>query len=68
LQILSKIIEKFVTKRLYEYLDHLLYKHQCGFQSGRSTLHPPLHIVDFTSKALNEKKNVFLDLQMHLIW
>ena len=68
LPILSKIIEKFVTKRLYEYLDtnHLLYKHQYGFQSGRSTLHPLLHIVDFISKALNDNEivvAVFLDLQ-----
>ena len=73
LPILSKIIEKFVTKRLCEYLDtnHLLYKHQYGFQSGRSTLHPLLHIVDFIPKALNDNEiveAVFLDLQKHLIW
>ena len=61
--VLSKIIEKFVTNA---YMNHLLHKHQYGFQSGRSTLHPLLHIVDFTSKALNDNeivKAVFLDLQ-----
>ena len=73
LLILSKISEKFVTNRLCKYLDtnHLLYKHQYGFQSGRSTLHPLLHIVDFIPKALNDNEivvAVFLDLQKHLIW
>ena len=39
---------------------------QFRFQSGKSTVHPLIHIVDFISKAFNNNEfviAVFLDLQ-----
>ena len=53
LPILSKIIEKMVTKQLNEYLNtnNLLNKHQYGFQSNKSTVHALLHAINFISKA-----------------
>ena len=68
LPILSKVIEKIASKRLYNYLNinNLLYSHQYGFQYGKSTSLPIFHIVDYISKALNNNEfavGVFLDLQ-----
>ena len=67
LPILSKIIEKIVSKCLTEYLstNNLLYQHQYGFQPNKSTVHPLLHITDYISKAFNKDETViaiFLDL------
>ena len=67
LPILSKIIEKMVSKQMNEYLNihNLLNKHQYGFQTNKSTVHALLHIVGFISKALNNNElvvAVFLDL------
>ena len=42
----------------------LLYEHQYGFQRKKSTVHNLLHLTNFVSKELNEKKLVigtFLD-------
>ena len=68
LPILSKIIEKMVTKHLNEYLNtnNLLNKHQYGFQSNKSTVHALLHAIDFISKAFSNNELVllvFLDLR-----
>ena len=57
-----------VSKQLYTYvsLNNLLYDLQFGFQPGKSTVHPLLHIVDYISKAFNDDEitvAVFLDLQ-----
>ena len=65
---MSKIIEKFVSKQLFEFIssNQILYKYQFGFQPGKSTTHPVLHIVDFISKAFNNDEFViaaFLDFQ-----
>ena len=51
LPILSKIIEKMVTKQLNEYLNtnNLLNKHQYGFQSYKSTFQALLHLLHFKS-------------------
>ena len=68
LPVMSKIIEKFVSKQLFEFIssNQILYKYQFGFQPGKSTAHPLLHIVDFISKAFNNDEfviAVFLDFQ-----
>ena len=68
LPILSKIIEKMVTKQFNEYLNtnNLLNKHQYGFQSNKSTVHALLHAIDFISKAFSNNELVllvFLDLR-----
>ena len=47
-------------------MNNLLYDLQFGFQPGKSTVHPLLHIVDYISKAFNDDEitvAVFLDLQ-----
>ena len=59
LLVMSKIIEEFVSKQLYEFISYnqILYKFQFGFQPGNSTVHPLIHIVDFNVFS------VFLDFQ-----
>ena len=68
LPVLSKIFDKIVTNQLYSYLvaQHILCNYQFGFQLGKSTLHPLVHICDYISKAFNSDEivvGVFLDLQ-----
>ena len=64
LPILSKIIEKMVTKQLNEYLNtnNLLNKHQYGFQSFKSTVHALLHAIDLILKALRKAFDLCLNL------
>lgn len=67
LPILSKILEKVVANQLTRYLDsnELLYKHQYGFQSGKGTIHPVVHLINEIGKAKNEDKvavGVFCDI------
>ena len=65
----SKIMEKFVCNRLVNYLEkyNILYKHQYGFRSKHSTIHPILHLLKDIADA-NDKIGkgitmaVFLDL------
>jgi hypothetical protein len=64
----SKILEKMVAIDLFNHLDlnNLLYKHQYGFQRGRSTEHNLIQVTNFIGEALNEGKfciGVFLDLK-----
>lgn len=68
LSAISKILEKFVAGQLVHHLDFnkLLYEHQYGFQSNKSTLHSLAHLTNFVSKELNDRKyvvGVFLDLK-----
>ena len=66
---LSKIMEKIVCNRLVNYLEkyNILYKHQYGFRSKHSTIHPILHFLKDIADA-NDKLSkditmaVFLDL------
>lgn len=65
---LSKVLEKIVSISLTNHLhiNDLLYKHQCGFQFGKSTEHNLIHVVNFISNALNDNNyciGVFLDLK-----
>ena len=68
LPVLSKIIEKLVCRRLNHYLvdNGLLYNFQFGFQAGKSTVHPLVHILNYIAKAFNNNEfvvSVFLDFQ-----
>jgi hypothetical protein len=65
---LSKVLEKIVSINLTNHLqiNDLLYKHQYGFQFGKSTEHNLIHVVNFISSALNDNEyciGVFLDLK-----
>ena len=65
---LSKVIEKIVFKQLYNYLliNNILYKNQFGFQPGKSTLHPLVHILNYIAEAFNNNEivvGVFLDFR-----
>ena len=63
----SKILERIMYNRLYNYLDqnNLLYSKQFGFRSGHSTDHPLIDLVDSIYRSFNESKytlGVFIDL------
>ena len=63
----SKILERIMYNRLYNYLDqnNLLYSKQFGFRSGHLTDHPLIDLVDSIYKSFNESKytlGVFIDL------
>ena len=58
---ISKILEKIVAINLTNHLqiNNLLYKHQHGFQKGKSTEHNLIHVVNFIAKALNTVMEIF---------
>jgi len=65
---ISKILEKIVAQKLVSHLtsNDLLYCHQYGFLSGRSTEHNLMQILNFITNALNDGNfciAVFLDLR-----
>ena len=70
LPILIRIFEKLVHKRLINYLDkyELLFKHQYGFQRGKSTEHAILdlykNVVDDIEK---EEKTCTIFQHVYLI-
>ena len=64
----SKILEKIVYIRLSKFLERcdILTKFQFGFRANHSTVHPMTKLLNFVSKALNEKKHavaLFCDLR-----
>lgn len=64
---LSKILEKAMYKRLYNFMDSnkILYQSQYGFREQRSTCQAILEFVTDVVEAIDEKKStlsVFLDL------
>ena len=65
LPILRKIIEKLVHERLINYPDkyELLFKHQDGFQKGKSTEHAILDLHKNIVEAIEKKEKgaIFLD-------
>ena len=65
---LSKLIEKLVHNRLYNFLDKykLLYEHQYGFQKKHFTNHALIDITEKIRSALDQNIfacGVFIDLQ-----
>jgi potassium voltage-gated channel Eag-related subfamily H protein 8 len=56
----SKILEKLVAIQLTNHieLNNLLYKHQYGFQKGKSTEHNLIHLTNTIYNALNDKNFV----------
>ncbi|MCG8032729.1 MAG: hypothetical protein JAY75_14385 [Candidatus Thiodiazotropha taylori] len=55
---LSKIIEKWIQKKLMTFLDKhsLLHKHQSGFRAGHSTESALIRMTDEWLKAINDGK------------
>jgi hypothetical protein len=53
---LSKLLEKIICKQLVNHLEenNLLYKHQYGFQHGKSTEHNLIQLTNYLHSALNE--------------
>ena len=67
LPVISKVLEKVVFNQLFEYLtvNNILSPNQFGFQPGKSTLHPLIHMLNYIAEAFNQNKfvvGVFLDL------
>ena len=63
----SKILERIMYNRLYEYLNqnNILYNKQFGFRGGHSTDHPLIDFVDNIYNSFNENKYIlgfFIDL------
>ena len=68
LPVFSKIFEKIVYRQLFDFLtiNKIINPLQFGFQPGKSTTHPLLHILNFIANAFNNNKFViaiFLDLR-----
>ena len=64
----SKILEKIVASRLYNFLDSekILSKWQFGFRSGHATVHPMTHFLNRIADSFNSKKHsiaIFCDLK-----
>ena len=64
----SKILEKIVSSRLSSFLNtcNILSEWQFGFRPHHSTIHPMIHLTNFLSNAINEKKHslaIFCDLR-----
>ena len=64
---LSKICEKIVFARLYDFLLHIgfLYKYQSGFRPGGSTINQLIYIIHqiyFVFESGKEVRVVFLDI------
>ena len=63
----SKLLEKLMYKRFYNYVEkhQILSEHQFGFRRNRSTEHAILELSDKISKAIDKGEytiGVFLDL------
>ena len=60
---MSKVLEKIVYKKLYEYLmeHNLLIEHNSGFKKNDSTINQLLKIIHQIYIDLNEDKDTCLD-------
>ena len=68
LSVFSKIIEKVIYKRLYNFLDlnNVLYNYQFGFRSSHSINHALISLTEMIKNTLDYKRfgcGIFLDLQ-----
>ena len=64
----GKILEKIVCNKLTNFLETngILSKFQFGFRKNHSTVHPMMLLLNYLTRALNEKKHsivIFCDLQ-----
>jgi len=67
LPIFSKIFEKIIYSRMYNFIDknNLLYEKQFGFRSNHSTSHALISLIESIKNCLDDKKivgGVFIDL------
>ena len=65
----SKLLEKIVFKQVNAFLSkhNVFYKHQYGFRSRHSTVHPVMHLIKSITEANNKSSKdvtlaIFLDL------
>ena len=63
---LSKIFEKLIHVRIYQFLDdnRVLYRYQFGFRKAHSTVHPVQTAIHSVTKALDASyqcKGIFID-------
>ena len=68
LSVFSKIIEKVMYKRLYNFLElnNILYNYQFGFRSSHSINHALISLTEMIKNTLDNKRfgcGIFLDLQ-----
>ena len=68
LSIFSKIFEKCIYKRIYDFLEkhQLIYKRQFGFRAKHSTNHALISMIELIKSELDNGRiacGVFLDLQ-----
>jgi retron-type reverse transcriptase len=57
----SKLLEKIMYDKLMSFLvsKNILYKHQYGFRSKHSTIHPILHFLNHCADANNKPQSEF---------
>src|SRR5437867_911933 len=68
LSIFNKVLEKLISKRLYNFFEHenIFYKYQYGFRKNHSTALSVLEVTDFCYANLDNNKYIlglFIDLQ-----
>ena len=68
---ISKIIERVLHKRIYDFLESekLIAKTQFGFRKGHSTEHAVIHFMDYVTKHLENGKHIiglYLDTKKRL--
>ena len=68
---ISKIIERVLHKRIYDFFEslRLISKTQFGFRKGHSTEHAVIYFMDYVTKHLENGKHViglYLDTKKHL--
>ena len=53
---ISKILEKLLYTKVLSFLDanNILFKHQYGFRSKHSTVHPIIHLLNHCVEASNK--------------
>ena len=71
LPVSSKLLEKLMYNRLMNFITNnkLLYKHQFGFQKGRSTYMALILLIDKITEALDKGDcvvGIYLDFPRHL--
>ena len=63
----SKILERIIYNRLYDYftVNNILFNKQFGFRADHSTEHAPLELIDQICDSFNDKNcflGIFIDL------